>query len=368
MADPAELLQAAAALRQAGDLGGAVALCRELAELRPSKPRILKELAMELGQLGEWRAAADAARRMVDQVPANERAWVLLAACLEHAGAILDAALAYREAVRLDPGNERAAIRANRLLGQSRRPEAGSGRRICLYSAVFGEYDPIWEPVRQVVDCDYLLVTDRPEVVPKGSLWKVVALDTFGFVPMHPRLAARYMKIMGHELFRFLSRLHYDAGLHSYDHVVWVDGSVRITSPDFVSFMIGSIGPQGIAMIKHPERDCIYDEAVKCTRMTKCKGMPVLEQTEHYRAQGYPAHNGLMATTVFARDMRRPDLDAVIADWWEENLKWTCRDQLSLPYVLWKHGRWYDEIDASLLANPYFQWQVFKRKRTSTIT
>lgn len=368
MADPADLLLAAAALRQAGDPGGAAERCRELAALRPSQGKILKGLALEFGRLGEWRAAADAARLLVDRVPTNERAWILLAGCLERAGAGLDAALAYREAVRLNPPNERAAIHASRLLSLARRPGAGSGRRICLYSAVFGDYDVIREPVRQSVDCDYLLVTDRPEMAPKGSLWKVVALDTFGFFPMHPRLVARYVKIMGHEFFRFLSRLHYDVDLHSYDHVVWVDGCVRITSPDFVSFMIGSIGTQGIAMIRHPERDCIYDEAVKCTRMAKSRDLPVLEQAEHYRAQGYPAHNGLMATTVFARDMRARELDAVIADWWEEILNWTYRDQLSLPYVLWKRGRWYDEVDASLVRNPYFQWEVFKRKHTSMMT
>ncbi len=355
-------------MRRAGDAGGALALCRELLKRPPRQGRFLRNLALELGRLGEWGAAAAAARRMVDRQPTNERAWVFLANCHERAGETLDAALAYREAARLKPENARTAIRANRLLSLARRPLPGSGRRVCLYTAVFGEYDRIWEPVRQKVDCDYLLITDRPETVPTASLWKVVALDTFGFFPMHPRLMARYMKIMGHEFFRFLSRLHHDAGLHSYDHVVWVDGSVRITSPDFVSFMIGSIGTNGLAMLKHPERDCIYDEAAKCARMLKSRGLPVREQAEHYRAQGYPAHNGLMATTVFARDMRRPDLDAIAGEWWEEILQWTYRDQISLPYVLWKHGRWYDVIERNLVRNRYFAWKFVERRPISKVT
>ena len=61
-----------------------------------------------------------------------------------------------------------------------------------------------------------------------------------------------------------------------------------------------------------------------------------------------------MAATLIARDPRNPKLALINEAWWIENLRWTYRDQLSLPVVLWRLGHGYDKVMLNLWDNPWF--------------
>ena len=143
----------------------------------------------------------------------------------------------------------------------------------------------------------------------------------------------------------------------TYDFCIWIDGSIRILRSDFAEYLISKLGTFGIGMLRHPDRDCIFDEAFVSldeVNMPKYLGLPLSDQVEHYRRQGYPEHNGLLAAGVIVRDLRAPRLEAINGHWWEENLRWSYQDQLSLPYVLWKNGYGVDEIPINLWQNEYF--------------
>lgn len=361
------LLAEAIRRHQAGDLEGAVAGYREVLCREPDSKPALWNLAVALKAVGDAAAAVEACRRLTAVDPADGTARLQLAHLLREAARPAEAAEQFRIAVAANPGNDAALVAWRETLQMLRRPADPQRKAVCIYSAIFGDYDDIHEPARQNLDCDYILFTDRPPDSDR-SAWRVVTIDTGRLFPMHPRMVAKYFRTMGHAVFRMLSCMNYNAGLHDYHHLIWVDGSVRITSPDFAAFMIGAIGRHGLAMLKHPTRRCIYEEASASAGLRKYRHQPVLEQAAHYRREGYPENNGLMATTVIARDMRRRDLDAAFEAWWEENLRWSYQDQISLPYVLWKHGLSYDAIDMKLSDNPYFLWQVFSRKATSRVT
>ncbi len=363
-----DLLLAGNERYQSGDLHGALALYREALELHPDTRAARANIAVVLHDLGDTPGAIAECRKLLEVAPEDERVRFFAGHLLRESGRFEEAVAEYEAILRRNPANDRAAVRLNETLRMLQRPARDSAKAACIYSAIFGDYDPIHEPERQNLDCDYILFTDRSDFNPPPALWKVVTIDTHRLYRMHPRMRAKFFRIMVHEVFPLLSRMDHDAGLHQYDHAIWVDGSVRITSPDFAAFMIGSIGRHGLAMLKHPDRRCIYEEAAHSVGLLKYRYQRIREQVDHYRRQGYPENNGLMAATVSARDMRRRDLDHVFADWWEENLKWTYQDQLSLPYVLWKHGRWYDEIDQELVRNPYFVWEYTRRKKTSQET
>ena len=363
-----DLLMEAVARHREGDRAAAVPLYRELLRRQPDAKLVLWNLLVALRELGDLAGAIAQAQRLIEVAPDHEDARYNLGYLLRETGRFEEAIAEFEAILQRNAEHEKAQLRLNETLRMLARPSGKDAKRVCVYSAIFGDYDPIREPVRQSLDCDYILFTDRPDMRPPESLWKVVTFDTSQLFRIHPRLRAKYFRIMAHEFFPMMSRMNHDVGLHRYDHVIWVDGSVRITSPDFASFMIGSIREHGIAMLKHPTRRCIYTEAAFSAQLPKYRYQRISEQVEHYRQQGYPENNGLMAATVSARDLRRRDLDEVFEDWWEENLAWTYQDQISLPYVLWKHGRWYDEIDQDLTRNPYFDWEYVKRKRSSLLT
>jgi hypothetical protein len=60
------------------------------------------------------------------------------------------------------------------------------------------------------------------------------------------------------------------------------------------------------------------------------------EQLERYIKDGYP-DNTLYECGFFI--YKNNDLHCkLLDDWWEENIKYSYQDQLSLPYLLWKHN------------------------------
>src|SRR5437879_1575817 len=107
-----------------------------------------------------------------------------------------------------------------------------------------------------------------------------------------------------------------------------------LTITIFISFSCGQVSRQPTLM---SEVLCerIYAEAEFSKTMPKYFDQPIAEQIESYRAEGYPARMGLIATGLIARSTAA-DLSAIEEMWWDENLRWSYQDQLSLPVVLWR--------------------------------
>lgn len=202
--------------------------------------------------------------------------------------------------------------------------------RTAIYTAVFGGYDSLKPVLAQSVDADWICFTDGD--VDPGLGWKVQrAVPRLG----SPRLDAKYFKLLSHRVFPAGWTDH--ARRVRYDYVIWIDGSVRVQSPDFARYMIDQTGDSW-AMFRHPWRDCIYEEAEESAPMVKYRDQPVRAQAAAYRAEGFPAHGGLYAGTVIGRNIRWWEAAAINECWWVENAGWTIQDQISFPVVLWRLG------------------------------
>jgi hypothetical protein len=234
--------------------------------------------------------------------------------------------------------------------------------RVCVYTAIYGGYDDVHPPAPQSVPTDFFCYTDAAPAA--YGLWRTIRDRRLP--DLHPRTRAKWFKTHPHVLFprgrpplaaldpRFLWR--------RYDATIWIDGSIRVTSKDFARDLAGCLGPDGIACFRHPQRDCIYEEAEKSLRWAKYRSLPIREQVEHYRREGFPAHRGLMAGGVIVRATRAPHLPEIDEAWWQENLRWTWQDQLSLPVVLWRQNRKIAWIPGDLWKNPWFEWVPHRRE------
>ena len=140
-----------------------------------------------------------------------------------------------------------------------------------------------------------------------------------------PRLSAKLYKVLGPNY------------LGGYDVSLYIDANQEIISPTFVDEALADLGPHGFALHKHSFRSDIYDEAEFSETMPKYAGQPIIKQAEHYWNEGLPRDSGLWSCASMAR-ARSAKLDALMNDWWAEILAWSLQDQISLPYVLWKHG------------------------------
>lgn len=191
--------------------------------------------------------------------------------------------------------------------------------RVALVSAIFGGRD-FARPVPPGLGIDAaVLFTDciRPE---DAHGWRVIQVES----PADPRMEARRIKTLALELV--------DA-----DVVLWVDGRIRLTGESVRPLLEQALAGADIAGFPHPWRRCAYAEAKECGVLGLAPVADLEAQAEVYRAEGLPPAAGLWNTMVLAR-RNTPAMVELGRAWWDELQRHTVRDQVSLPYLLWRDG------------------------------
>lgn len=207
-------------------------------------------------------------------------------------------------------------------------------RRAVVYTAIFGGHDTLKQPAPQDESCDFLCFTDN-KMPSRVGAWHVIHVKRDRKV--HPRLQAKRFKLLSHRIFPHGRLAMWYAPFsvrQRADLSIWIDASIRIKCSTFVKDMRSKLGDGDWGMFEHPDRDCIYEESLASCTMPKYQTLPILPQVEAYRAV-VPPHGGLYACGIIVR--REPSTERVKRAcelWWEENVKWTYQDQLSLPFVL----------------------------------
>ena len=211
-------------------------------------------------------------------------------------------------------------------------------QHIAIYTAIFGEYDALL-PQPECPGVDYVCFTDAHDLVAHPN-WRVEPRP-----PRYrdPRLSAKWFKMRP------------DKELRPYRYTVWIDGCLRITTDSFAERVMAALNASGIALFRHPDRDNIVDEVAASMPMPQYDGLPLAEQVQHYRHQGYPLDHGLYAAGVLVRDNAARRIRRLNRRWMRENLRWTYQDQLSLPYLLWKLRIEPGIIPYNLWDNPLFE-------------
>lgn len=183
-----------------------------------------------------------------------------------------------------------------------------------IYSAIYGDHD---EPKKQPLGIKPILFTDSIE----SEDYEVRKVER---KEVHPRMQAKYFKCMPHEVL-------------DCDVSIWVDGNAMILQPGFVEWCLEQLGDNDIAVIKHPDRNCIYKEAIFCKGMAKYQDVDVLGQVAEYRQEGFPDDYGLWACGLLIRRHNKR-IKKFNKMWWEHNLKYTYQDQLSFPVCVKRSG------------------------------
>lgn len=223
--------------------------------------------------------------------------------------------------------------------------------RVAIYTAVAGGYDALLPQPAQDIDVDWIAFTDEPLDLPEPWQRRPLAPSSLG-----PRMAAKAPKCTPWD---FLG--------DEYDAAVWIDGNMGVTSPAFAREAL-ACRHDGLATWRHPQRRCIYAEAAASLRLCPLKygGHPIMEQVEHYRAEGHPVNGGLYACGTLAWDLRNPDARALGTAWLAECVRWTYQDQLSLPVVARRlgvrPGRFpHSQVTRRSLSNPWLTIHPHRR-------
>jgi len=205
---------------------------------------------------------------------------------------------------------------------------------IVVYTALFGDRDVLHPIPVYATNARFVLFTDKPRaeepVAPLRSRpgrlrWEQIIVKQL----YDPRRTARYYKTHPHLLFP------------EADVTIWTDCNISLRIPPELA--ISKWLKSGFAALKHPKRNCLYAEARTCIAAGNDNPEIIAKQVTRYEQMGMPQNSGLMESGVLIRE-NNPEINEINESWWAEIKEYSVRDQISLPFVLWRSGRAWDVI------------------------
>jgi len=196
-----------------------------------------------------------------------------------------------------------------------------------VYGALVGHYDDIPKHKHKMEGWDYVLFTDICNLKEKNG-WEIRPLrhlvknqdDDNNKIK-----TARWHKTNPHKLFP------------EYEYSLWIDTNINVldkTLDNFINLAISN--NDEISTVKHPLRDCIYEEAAACEASGKDAPGPIKNVVNFISKEGFPKHYGLFETNLLLRKHNMDKVKRVSEIWWDVVNKYSRRDQLSFSYALWK--------------------------------
>ena len=195
-----------------------------------------------------------------------------------------------------------------------------SQKRIAVYVAEFGGYDTVRSPLMFPDNIDYFLVSDRT-AAPEG--WHLK--DPSGILPADVTASAQRNR---------WCRMHPGLLFPDHDVSIYVDSSTLIASD--LTPLANAAQHRPVAMFRHMDRDCVYDEIEACRIKKKAPASMLDAQRGYLRELGVPEHWGLLETPMVVTDLHSPTSAGILQTWWEEYSRYPGRDQISLIACLWK--------------------------------
>jgi hypothetical protein len=223
-----------------------------------------------------------------------------------------------------------------------------------IYTAIYGGRDDLKAQVFQTYPVQQIAFTDQ-DLPAKYKGWdsKFTQVHADSLRAEESRMKAKFIKVCS-------SNDEWLSGCLEADYLIWIDGSIKIKNTKFVEMMVKACGDNMVAFLPHPDRNCIYKEYDACIEAGRIKTdeekQLAIDQLIRYKKDRFMPEMGLLAGTVFIRNMNHPRIKEFNRLWWEEIINGSHRDQLSLPYVLWKMNEKPAIVNLNLWSNEYFSY------------
>ena len=208
-----------------------------------------------------------------------------------------------------------------------------------IYTAIIGDYDQL-QPAGNNPGWDFICFTDQQVNAHNWEVFKVESNTT-------DVLTARRLKVVG-----------FDELLSDYDLTIWIDGNFMVSH--LMDEFIHNYHEGDFTVMKHPGRNCLYQEGMVVADKGKDKPSKVFRQLWKYKTEGYPENNGLLASGILIRNNTERVRD-LCNHWWGEIEKHSHRDQLSFNYSCWKTGVTPHYMDYNYFSNNYFEYDTHNR-------
>jgi hypothetical protein len=193
--------------------------------------------------------------------------------------------------------------------------------KIAIITSICGSSSSLPQPTVQFKDIDYVAFVDRDHDT--STIWEQrKALDF--------TLDSHYKGRRNAKIYKVLPQFF----LPDYDYWIWVDSCHDVVMHP--QEIIDNYLKEGeIGVWKHRKRTCVYREGGGLLGMKWDHPSLITDQMTYYREDGLPKNNGLIEASALIRK-NTPSICVLNLRWWEQICRYSSRDQLSLPYTLWK--------------------------------
>ncbi|UQZ91303.1 hypothetical protein C4J81_18570 (plasmid) [Deltaproteobacteria bacterium Smac51] len=220
-------------------------------------------------------------------------------------------------------------------------------RRV-VYTSSIGYYDELKEPeCPNRENIDFICFTDREGL--ESEKWQVRRVDSLLLGRVRD---SRRLKILAHQF------------LPDYDQSLYMDNTVRLLRDP--ADILDQYLPEGVnfTCFRHPYEDCLYSEGELIIYHSADDEERVREQLDFYRRAGHPEHAGHFATTIVLRRHLEPEVGRLQEMWFAHVMRYSRRDQLSLPFLAPRCGVDIRPIeDGNVYDNPIFHWMTGEVRR-----
>jgi hypothetical protein len=193
--------------------------------------------------------------------------------------------------------------------------------KLVVYTALFGNYDNLIDPIKDYEGCDFICFTDRKDL--KSTIWNIIVVDKID-LPLN--MMNRKYKWLPHQY------------LKDYEISLYIDSNIVLLQNPIHLFEQYCSKNCLILLPHHPLRNCIYEESIACVERNKVTISNLLKQIRCYKKEKFPNNFGLGENNILFRKHKNQNVIHLMENLWTELNKWdTKRDQLSFFYLIWKN-------------------------------
>lgn len=227
---------------------------------------------------------------------------------------------------------------------------------VYLYSALYGQYE-FAKPLPADLGCPAILYTDEPDIHAPGWEVRVVTdhLSDEQIAQAQRADPSATAAMLRHKYWK----CHPDQAVPEARISMWVDASLLITADRYAQRCVETLGDDDWCAVRHPYRDCIYDEATFSATLARYDADALNRQATNYMALGHPRHWGLFATGANVR-RHTPTATRLSHYWWKECITGSHQDQVSLPVLFQVAQTWpglfQPSLEAPLAWNADMPW------------
>ncbi len=196
-------------------------------------------------------------------------------------------------------------------------------KKIAVYTCILGNYDDLIEPLVISPECDYFIISDREPEYTTVFQYIDIAKVVPDYITDITR-KNRYCKINAYKIFP------------KYRFSIYFDGSIQLK--DSMVDFVNTLPKTKLTVYCPMPWKSIYREAMSVLQNKREDEKLLMRQMEKYWLEGMPADFGVLACGVLIREHNNPVCKRIMKEWWIQLEQFSKRDQVSLPYVLWKNG------------------------------